>query len=70
MKTKIKKLVNEKLSKKYPGSKVTWKKDDPTLIIPDELEKKMAIIAMFVLRILAKENVYAEFFFDKAVHVK
>lgn len=35
-----KRMLGKALAKEYPGTTIEWNGDDPTLVVPDELESK------------------------------
>lgn len=41
-------LLEKALAKEYPGAKIKWSGDDPTLVIPDELTAKAPEIVEYV----------------------
>jgi hypothetical protein len=69
MDKETKAIVNDILKDKYPGSKIKWQGNDPTLIIPDNLEKKQKQIIRFITSILLSLGIAVEFYPEKAVRV-
>jgi hypothetical protein len=43
-----KKELEQIVSAEYPGTTIKWNGDDPTLVIPDELENKAIEIVEYV----------------------
>lgn len=41
-------LLEKALAKEYPGATIKWIEDEPTLVVPDELENKANEIIEFV----------------------
>ena len=55
------------IAQKYPGTTVRWDGDNPTLVVPDELENQAREIALFFTALWKYRGGEVEFHLDKAV---
>jgi hypothetical protein len=60
-------LLGEALSKKYPGARLEWSGDDPTLIIPDPLIEQQTEIIQFACDLWSAWGGEVVFFPERAV---
>jgi hypothetical protein len=62
-----KSLLEQALAEQYPGVYIKWNGDDPTLVIPDELENKALEIVECVTALWSAEGGEVEFYPERAV---
>lgn len=60
--------LEKALAKEYKGAKIKWNGDDPTLVIPDELENKAPEIVEYVTALWSAWGGEVKFYPEQAVH--
>lgn len=68
MEKKWKCQIENAVASKYPGTTIKWNGDDPTLVIPDELENKANEIVEYTTTIWASFGGEVKFYPEQAVH--
>jgi len=61
-------LLEKALAKEYKGATIKWNGDDPTLVIPDELENKASEIVEYVTALWSAWGGEVKFYPERAVH--
>lgn len=64
-----KSYIEEVVADEYPGVKIKWKGDNPTLIIPDELENNAPEIVEYTIAVWKLLGGEVVFYPEKATHV-
>lgn len=62
-----KRLLEKALAKEYPGTTIKWNGDDPTLVVPDELESKANEIVEFTTALWEAWGGEVKFYPERAV---
>jgi len=65
-----KRLLEKALAKEYKGATIKWNGDDPTLVIPDELENKALEIVEYVIVLWSAWGGEIRFDMSKARHTQ
>lgn len=61
-------LLEKALAKEYKGATIKWDGDNPTLVVPDELESKANEIVEYVTALWSALGGEVKFYPERAVH--
>ena len=68
MAKKWKSQIEKAVADEYPGTTIKWDGDNPTLVVPDELESKANEIVKFVTAVWSALGGEVKFYPERAVH--
>jgi hypothetical protein len=68
MAKKWKSQIEAAVADEYPGTTIKWDGDNPTLVVPDELESKANEIVEYVTAVWSAWGGEVKFYPERAVH--